>query len=117
MAQTLEAVRHDMEQQTPDKLMDFQRHGLPAIPLAPIAIREAHTAVAHLQEAMIGNRDAMDIASQGVEHLAWPSARALGVDHPRLVIELVEQVGKVGGGVAPGRPRRTAQRLFGVGLL
>jgi hypothetical protein len=39
MPQTLEAVRHDMEQKTPDTLMGFQRHGVHAIPLAPIAIR------------------------------------------------------------------------------
>ena len=97
--------------------MGLQRHGVPAIPLAPIAIRAAHAAVATLQEAMIGHRDAMDRASQGVEPLGWPSARALGVAPPRLGIELVEQVGKACGGVARGRPLRTAQRLFGVGWL
>lgn len=102
MPQTLEAVRHDMEQKTPEKLMGLQRHGVHAMTLAPMAIREAHAAVAHLQEAMIGNRDAMDRAAQGVEHLGWPRARALGVDHPRLVIELVEQ------GVKPGEESHRA---------
>ena len=52
---------------------------------------------------MIGNRDAMDIASQVVEHLGWPRARLLGVDHPRLAIELVEQVGEACGGAARGQ--------------
>ena len=117
MPQTLEAVGQDMEQKTPDKLLGLQRHGLHLIALAPIAIREAHAAVAHLQEAMIGHRDAVDIASQVLEHLGWPSARALGVDHPCLAIELVEQVGEAAGGAARGRLLRKAQCLFVVGLL
>jgi hypothetical protein len=75
MPQALEAVGHDMEQKTPDKLLGLQRHGLPLIALAPIAIREAHAAVAHIREAMIGNRDAVDIASQVLEHLGWSGAR------------------------------------------
>jgi hypothetical protein len=77
MPQALEAVGHDMEQKTPDKLLGLQRHGLPLIALAPIAIREAHAAVAHIREAMIGNRDAVDIASQVLEHLGWSGARSL----------------------------------------
>jgi len=117
MPQALEAVGHDMEQKTSDKFMGFQRHGLHAIALAPIAICEAHTAIAHFQEAMIGHRKPVDIASQVLEHLGGPSARALGVDHPGLPIELVEPVGEAGGGAAPGSLLRKAQRLFGVGLL
>ena len=117
MPQTLEAVRHDREQKTPDTLLGLQRHGVHAMTLAPMAVREAHAAVAHLQEAMMGHRDAMARASQAGEHLGWPSARALGVDHPRLVIELVEPVGKACGGAASGRHLHTAQRLFVVDLL
>ena len=103
MPQALEAVGHDMQQKTPDKLLGLQRHGLHLIALAPMAIREAHTAIANLQEAMIGNRDAVDIASQVLKHLGWPGARLLGVHHPRLAIALVEQGVKPG--EVPGRRR------------
>ena len=96
--------------------MGLQRHGLSLIALAPIVIRAAHAVIAHLQEAMIGNRDAVDIASEVLEHLGWPSARALGVDHPCLARELVEQMGEAGGGAAPGRLLRKASGLFVVGL-
>jgi hypothetical protein len=75
MPQALEAVGHDREQKAPDKLLGLQRHGLHLMALAPMAIREAHAAVAHIQEAMIGNRDAVDIASQILEHLGWSGAR------------------------------------------
>src|SRR5437867_2663100 len=102
MPQALEAVGHNMQQKTSDKFMGFQRHGVHAIALAPIAIREAHTAIAHFQEAMIGNRNPVDVAPQVLEHLGGPGARALSVDHPWLPIELVEQVGEACGGAAPG---------------
>jgi hypothetical protein len=117
MPQTLESVRHDMEEKTPEKLLGLQRHGVHLLALAPIAIPEAHTAIAHIEEALIGNRHAVDIASQVLEHLGWPGARALGVDPPRLAIERVEPVGEARGGAAPGRRLRTAQCLCVVGLL
>jgi hypothetical protein len=117
MPQALEAVGHDREQKAPDKLLGLQRHGLHLIALAPIAIREAHAAVAHIQEAMIGNCDAVDIASQLLEHLGWSGARSLGVDYPRLAIELVEQMGEACGGPVPSRRWSKAQRLCVVGLV
>jgi hypothetical protein len=117
MPQALEAVGHDMQQKTSDKFRGCQRHGLHAIALAPIAIREVHMAIAHFQEAMIGHRNPVDIAAQVLEYLDGSSARALGVNHPWLPIELVEQVSEAWGGAAPGSLLRKVQRLFGVGLL
>ena len=117
MPQALEAVGHDMEQKTPDKLMGLQRHGLHAIALAPIAIREAHAAVAHLQEAMIGDRDAMGIASQRVEHLGLAQRTGAWRRPPTPGIELVEQVGEAGGGAARADSWAQAQGLCVVGLL
>jgi hypothetical protein len=117
MPQALEAVGHNMQQKTPDKLMSLQCHGLHLMALAPMAIREAHMAIAHITEAMMSNRDAVERAAQGREHLDWPGARRLGVHHPRLAIELVEQVGEACGGRAPGRRLSEAQRLFVVDLL
>jgi hypothetical protein len=77
MPQALEAMGHNMQQKTPDKLMSLQRHGLHLIALAPMAIREAHLAITHIAEAMISNRDAVDIAAQVLEHLDWPGHGAL----------------------------------------
>jgi hypothetical protein len=99
MAQALEAVGQDMQEKAPDKLMGLQAHGLHLIALAPIAIREADAAVTDIPEAMIGNRDAVGIAAQIIEDLGWPRARLLGIHHPRLAIEVVEE-----GGEACGRP-------------
>jgi hypothetical protein len=59
----LEAVRQDMPQKAPDTLLRLQRHRLPLIVLAPLAIRAAHAAVADSQEAMLTNRDAVERAS------------------------------------------------------
>ena len=94
MPQALKAVGHNMQQKTPEKLMRLQCYGVYLIALAPIAKRDAHMAMANLTEAMIRKRDAVDIAAQVREHLDWPGARRLGVHHPRLAIELIEQVGE-----------------------
>jgi hypothetical protein len=53
-SQVLDAVGHEMQQEAPDKFLGCQRHGLYLIPLTPMAICEAHAAVAHLQEAVRG---------------------------------------------------------------
>jgi hypothetical protein len=79
--------------------------------------RAAPAVIAHRQEAMMGQREAVDRAAQVREHLVWPGARALGVDHPRLAIELVEPMGDASGGATPGRRRRKAQGLFVVRLV
>jgi|SRR5215813_14155024 len=99
MPQALEAVGQDMQKKAPEKLMGLQAHGLHRIALAPMAIHEAYVAVTDITEAMIGNRDAVGIAAQIVENLGWPGARLLGIYHPRLARELVEEVGE-----ACGRP-------------
>ena len=91
-----------MEEKTPDKLMGLQAHGLHLIALAPIAIRKADAAVTDLPEAMIGNRDAVGIAAEIVENLGWSRAWLLGIHHPRLARELVEEVGKACGSLALG---------------
>jgi hypothetical protein len=83
MPQALEAVGHERQQEAPDKFLGLPRQGLPLIALAPMAIREAHVAVAHLPEARLGQRDAVDRAPQVLQHPGWPGARALGVAPPR----------------------------------
>jgi hypothetical protein len=64
----------------------------------------------------MGPREAVALASEVLEHRGWPSARALGVDHPGLARELVAPRGAAGGGAAPGRRLRQADGLFVVGL-
>ena len=91
-----------MQEKAPDKLMGLQGHGLPLIALAPIAICEADAAVTDLPEALIGNRDAVGRAAQIVEPLGWPRARLLSIDHPRLALEVVEEVGEACGSRALG---------------
>ena len=91
-----------MQQKAPDKLMGLQGHDLHLIALAPITIREADTAVTDILEAMIGNRDTVGIAAQIVEDLGWPCAWWLGIHHPRLALELVEEAGEVCGSPALG---------------
>ena len=94
MPQALEAVGHNRPQPTPDTLMSFQCHGLHLLALAPMAIRAAPRALAPIPAALMSHRDAVARAAQVLEPLAWPGAWRRGVHHPRLAIELSEQVGE-----------------------
>jgi hypothetical protein len=115
--QALEAVREDMQEKAPDKLMSLQAHGLHLITLASIAIREADAAVTDIPEAMLGHRDAVGRAAQRVKDLGWSCARLLGLHHPRLALEWVEEVGEACGSPALGCLLGAAPRLFAVGLV
>jgi hypothetical protein len=117
LAQALEAMRQDMQEKAPDKLMGLQAHGLHLIALAPIAICAADAAMTDISEAMIGNRNAVGIAAQIVEDQGWPHARLLGIHHPRLTIRLDEEVGEARGRLAQGECLGAGQRPVAVGPL
>ena len=101
-APALEAVGEDRQQKAPDTLRGLQGHDLPLIALAPMTIREADTAVTAILEAMSGQRDTGGRAAQRVADLGWPCAWWLGIHHPRLALELVEEAGEGCGSPALG---------------
>jgi hypothetical protein len=101
MAQALEAMGHEMQEQASEKRLGLHAHGLHLMARASMAIRAADAAVTDLPEARMGHRHAVGSAAQRVEHLGWPRARLCGIHHPRLALELVAEVGE-----ACGRPAR-----------
>jgi hypothetical protein len=91
MASTLQAMRHNMQEKAADALVRGQGHGLDTIPLASVAAGKAHLATLDIDEAMIGDGDTMGGASERVEHLLRACQGPLGIDHPRLVIERLNE--------------------------
>jgi hypothetical protein len=55
---------------------------------------ESDLAVAHGQESMIGDGDAVCVACQVVEYIFRSAERAFGVDHPLLTKERSQELGK-----------------------
>ena len=87
MAQALQAVGHNMQEKAADELVCWQGHGLDAIALASVAEGKAHLTVVDIDDAVVGDGHAVGVAPEIVEHLLRSCHGALGIDHPRLVIE------------------------------
>lgn len=52
---------------------------------------ERHSAILHPDEATVGDRDSMSIASQILEHLLGTAKGGLGVDHPVPLLALSKE--------------------------
>ena len=63
------AAWHDVEEETPDAFMHIERHGLDPIALVTVTIGEADPAVAHLDDAVVGDGDPVGVAADVVEDL------------------------------------------------
>ena len=84
MADAVEALRQDMDQESADELGGSECHDLLAITGFGTIVFPSEsdsTAVAGDQPA-VGDGDAMGIARQIGQHGLWPTERALGIDHP-----------------------------------
>src|ERR1700676_430826 len=84
MANAVEAVWQDMEQETAGELMRRERHH--ALPLRTIAavvvVAEGDTGLVVGDQTLIGDGDPVGVAREIGEHHFWAGERRLGVDHP-----------------------------------
>ena len=77
-----EPFRQHVEQEATNELVSVERHHLGLVVGAIILPAEADATVLAGEEPAVGDRDAMGVASQIVEHLLRPAEGALGIDDP-----------------------------------
>jgi len=84
VADAVEALGQDVEQEAADELVRRERHGLVAIaPFEPIVLPcEGDAVVVGRDQATVGDRDAVGVARQIGEHGLRSGERSLGVDEP-----------------------------------
>jgi hypothetical protein len=84
VADAVEALRQDMDQESADELGGGECHDLLAItPFGTIVLpSEGDTGAVAGDQPAVGDGDAMGIARQIGQHGLWPAERTLGVDHP-----------------------------------
>ena len=90
MAQALQTVGHNMQEKAADELVRWQGHGLDAIALASVAEGKAPLSVVDIDDPVVGDGHAVGGAPERVEPLLRSCHGLLGIDHPRLVIEGVD---------------------------
>ena len=84
VADAMEALGQDVDQEAADELVGGQRHRLvSARPVdAVVLVSEGDAALVGLDEAVIRDGDAVGVARQIGEYGLGPAERLLGVDHP-----------------------------------
>src|SRR5207248_2574205 len=82
VADAMEAVRQNVEQEAADELVGAKGHHLLLVVVAIILPAEADPALGKTDKAAVGDGNAMGIAGEIIEHLLRSAERALGVDDP-----------------------------------
>ena len=82
VADAMEAVRQDVEQEAADELVGAKGHHLLLVVVAIILPAEADPAFGESHQAAVGDGDAMGVAAEIIKHLLGSAERALGVDDP-----------------------------------
>src|SRR3954451_15338973 len=81
-----------MQQETPDEFVGGQGHHLDLIAIAIVLPLEADLMVLDIQQAVVGNGDAVSVASYVIEDLLGSGDRRLGVHDPLTAVQSVQEV-------------------------
>jgi hypothetical protein len=90
VADAVEAVGEYVEQEATNELVGRQGHGFLLAVLAIVLVAELHLAVFDIQQAVVGDGDAVGVASQVVENLLGPGKGSFGIDDPFCLAERCE---------------------------
>jgi len=82
---THEAIGQDVEEEAADEFVGIERDGLFSIPIFSISIAQDDLAVLDVEDAVVGERDAVGVAAEVVEDGLWGAERFFCVDDPALL--------------------------------
>ena len=93
VADALESGRNGVQQKAADEFGGGQRHRafLLAVVGAVVFVAEPDLLLIFAEQAVVGDRHAVRVAAEIVEHLSRPAERRLGVDDPFHRAQCVEQ--------------------------
>ena len=91
MANAHEAARHYVQQKATQEFVDLKRHDLPAIVVGIVLPAESDAAVVVIDEPIVGQRDAVRVPPEVLEHLLGASEGPLRIDDPVDGPELTEE--------------------------
>src|SRR5258707_13079449 len=94
VANTVEPIRQNVEQKSPDEFVRREGHGFLLIVVAVVSPVKFHLAIFDVDDPMIGNGHPVGVAPDIVHDLLRPSERWLGVDDPFHVSHQIEMAGE-----------------------
>ena len=86
-----EACGQDVEQEAADELDRVEGHDAAAVVVSGVPPAKAHLSVVKAEQPSVGDGDAVGISGQVLQHMFGSAEWGLGVDHPLLVAQCVEQ--------------------------
>ena len=84
MTHAHEAIRQDVKQEAADEFVGIESHYFFSIPVSSIPVVKTDLAVLDVENAVVGERDAVGVAAEVIEHGLWRTERLFGVNHPVL---------------------------------
>jgi len=90
IANAVESTGENVEEESPDELLDRESHHFLLIAVAVVPPVELNLPVFDIHDPMIGNRDRVRVAADVVHHLLRSGERGLGVDHPFQFAQRIE---------------------------
>src|SRR5262249_45268388 len=82
VADTMETVGQDMEQEAADKFVSRQSHGFLLAVITIVLVVKLHLVTFDIEQAIIGESHAVGVATYVVENLLRSGKGCLGIDHP-----------------------------------
>src|SRR5260370_15349678 len=117
VADAVEAVGQYVEQKAANEVIGRQGHGFLLVVIAIVLVAELHLTLFDIQQAVVGDGDAMSVASHVVEYLLGSGKWWFGIDDPFCLPEGSE-ISREGSGVLQLRERGKEMQLVVVeGLL
>ena len=84
MTDAHKAIRQDVKEEAADEFVGIKGHGLFSIPIFSISITKGDLAVLDVEDAVVGESDAVGVAAEVIQHGLWRTERLFGVNHPVL---------------------------------
>jgi hypothetical protein len=94
VADARKAPRQNMLQETPQELFMRERHSAALAVVRVVLPAERDVRIGHLDQAMVGDGDAMGVAGQIVQYVLRPTERLLRVHHPVFAEQCTQECGE-----------------------
>ena len=96
IANALEPVRQHVQQETPDEFPGAQGHRFDLIASTIVFPLEPDLIVSDVEQAVIGDGDAVGITAHVIEHLLGSCERSFGIDNPIALFQICQMPGEHG---------------------
>ena len=82
IANAVEALGKNMQQEATDEFICRDGHGLLPIVISIVSPEESDHAICDVEQTIVRDGDAVRVASDVLQNLLWPGEWRFGIDHP-----------------------------------